>query len=379
MEDNVIHFSELTSASPEEAKQFLEASGNNLETAIAAYFDTLTKSPAQPPQASSSSSSSSNYPPPSSQSKPRVATFNDISKEEEEEDEDGQEYFAGGEKSGIAMKGPATSKPKATDLVNQLLEKAGKSSQPPPPVVDKKPTYFAGSGNRLGSDESGSTQNSITMPTSGSSQPEHVTTDEEVAERHLTFWKNGFSIDDGELRAYDLPENQAFLKDLNDGRAPVGPLGLKPGQQVEIKVSHKIEEMYTPPPKKLTPFSGSGQRLGAPSSSSSSSSSSMPGSFPSSSITAPPVDNTPTRPSFQVDFDKPHTQIQIRLSDGTRMVTKINLDHTVGDLRNFVRLSRPGQGQFSLSTAFPVKLLGDDNLTIKEAGLSNSVVVQKSL
>ena len=39
----------------------------------------------------------------------------------------------------------------------------------------------------------------------------------EVVERHLTFWKNGFSIDDGELKSYDDPANQEFLKAIHTG------------------------------------------------------------------------------------------------------------------------------------------------------------------
>jgi UBX domain-containing protein 1 len=39
---------------------------------------------------------------------------------------------------------------------------------------------------------------------------------------------------------------------------------------------------------------------------------------------------------FAVDQTKPTTSVQVRLADGTRMVARMNLTHTVGDLRNFI-------------------------------------------
>ncbi len=36
-------------------------------------------------------------------------------------------------------------------------------------------------------------------------------------ERNLTFWRNGFSIDDGPLFEYSDPKNQKYLEAINDG------------------------------------------------------------------------------------------------------------------------------------------------------------------
>lgn len=41
--------------------------------------------------------------------------------------------------------------------------------------------------------------------------------DEEVVVRHLTFWRDGFSIEDGELRRYDDPLSKAVLDAINNG------------------------------------------------------------------------------------------------------------------------------------------------------------------
>lgn len=80
-----------------------------------------------------------------------------------------------------------------------------------------------------------------------------------------------------------------------------------------------------------------------------------------------------------VDHSLPSTMIQIRLGDGTRMISHFNLHHTVGDVRAFINSSRPGVVRdYQLRImGFPPKLLSDDTLTIEQAGLANSVVIQK--
>ncbi|CAJ0768966.1 12875_t:CDS:10, partial [Entrophospora sp. SA101] len=147
--------------------------------------------------------------------------------------------------------------------------------------------------------------------------------------RHLTFWRNGFSVEDGPLMAYDDPENQEFLKAIRSGRAPLSLLNVSQNQPVDVRVSRRLDEDYKPPPKKPTrPFSGSGQRLG--------------------SIR-----------EFEVDESLPITSLQIRLADGTS--------------------SRVGEAQrnYLLQTSFPVNDLNDGSQTLEEASLLNSVVIQR--
>ncbi|CAJ0843373.1 7288_t:CDS:10, partial [Entrophospora sp. SA101] len=164
--------------------------------------------------------------------------------------------------------------------------------------------------------------------------------------RHLTFWRNGFSVEDGPLMAYDDPENQEFLKAIRSGQ----------NQPVDVRVSRRLDEDYKPPPKKPTrPFSGSGQRLG--------------------SITPVVVSSQ----KFEVDESLPITSLQIRLADGTRMLARFNHTHTVNDIRNFINASRVGEAQrnYLLQTSFPVNDLNDGSQTLEEASLLNSVVIQR--
>jgi len=41
--------------------------------------------------------------------------------------------------------------------------------------------------------------------------------DQEVATRHITFWRDGFSVEDGPLLRYDDPTNSSILEEINTG------------------------------------------------------------------------------------------------------------------------------------------------------------------
>jgi UBX domain-containing protein 1 len=44
--------------------------------------------------------------------------------------------------------------------------------------------------------------------------------------------------------------------------APLSLFNLKPGQQADVRVSHKLQEEYKAPKATVKPFVGEGQRLG---------------------------------------------------------------------------------------------------------------------
>ena len=91
--------------------------------------------------------------------------------------------------------------------------------------------------------------------------------------------------------------------------------------------------------------------------------------------------NTAPGPSrgLVVDQAVPTTSVQLRLADGTRLVSRFNNHHTVRDVRGFIDASRPGGSrEYQLLTmGFPPKQLSDLDLTIEQAGIANSVVIQK--
>ena len=80
-----------------------------------------------------------------------------------------------------------------------------------------------------------------------------------------------------------------------------------------------------------------------------------------------------------LDEALPSTSIQLRLSDGTRMIAHFNYHHTITDIRAFIEASRPGGStNYQLQMmGFPPKQLNDPMQTIEQAGLANSVVIQK--
>ncbi|KAI0275824.1 hypothetical protein BGY98DRAFT_990057 [Russula aff. rugulosa BPL654] len=293
----------------------------------------------------------------------RIATLGDDSDDGEDEP---QNYFAGGERSGINVQNPD----RESDSEPERTGARGSSA-------------FSGAGYTLGSDEVESTY--IPDP-NGPPSPA-----EETAIRHLTFWREGFSVEDGELRRYDDPAQAQILSEINAGRAPPSILNVQPGQPVEVRVTRRTEEDYVAMPRRG--FAGPGSRLGGvvPESESAptSTSAGMPGAFPSlmtstSTSTAPPPSSRTRDPEtvstrFSVDQTKPTTSVQVRLADGTRMVARMNLSHTVGELRNFINASRPENNvrPYTIGTTFPNRTLEDDSLTIEAAGLRNSVIVQR--
>lgn len=94
-----------------------------------------------------------------------------------------------------------------------------------------------------------------------------------------------------------------------------------------------------------------------------------------SSFTAPPAPSV----GLVVDQTQPSTSIQVRLADGTRMVSRFNFQHSIRDIRGFIDASRPGGSRsYQLQTVgFPPKELADLDQTIEQADLANSVVIQK--
>ncbi|KAI8976340.1 hypothetical protein BD414DRAFT_496628 [Trametes punicea] len=324
---------------------------------------------------------------------PRGGHADDDDDEEEDEPhgaDQGENWYAGGERSGISVQNP--DRPAAVpggNLVRDLLRRAAEAGPPAPQPGGAAPSQrraFFGGGHTLGSDD----VESQYVPDPESTGAGH--SEEDTAIRHLTFWRDGFTVEDGELMRYDDPANEQILAEIRAGRAPPQVLNVSPGQPVELRIVRRLNEDYVPSPKtrQAKVFSGQGHRLGSPvpgevspGAGASASGATMPGGFPtgvpggSSLPTQRNVDSINTR--FEVDQTKPTTSVQIRLADGTRMVARMNLTHTVGDIRSFINASRPENNArpYVIMTTFPNRTLEDETQTIEAAGLANSVVVQR--
>ncbi|KAI8881778.1 SEP-domain-containing protein [Backusella circina FSU 941] len=381
------NFMEMTKASETEAKFFLEMSQWDLDTAVTQYFDNNTQQQQEAPASTSAPAFEPQVASPPPQQAPKrkapaskIRTLSDFGNNDDGSDDEHENFFAGGEKSGMIVQGPNKRGGNGegdNDLVDEILKKAaeggagGSSSDGERVKKEKKPTYYTGSGYRLGSEDEPSTLAEPSHSSSAARQAEEEEDDEDEPEpvtRHLTFWRTGFSVDDGPLYEYNDPANQAMLNAINSGRAPLSLLNVSHGQPVEVRVVKRQDEDYTPPPKAPPkPFEGSGHRLGSPSPFTAPPTN-APGAFPatSSNGVAPTLDQT-----------QPVTSIQVRLGDGSRLVAKLNHTHTINDLRQYIEANNPTQRNYILQTTFPVKELSDNNQTIKDAGLLNSVVVQR--
>lgn len=113
-------------------------------------------------------------------------------------------------------------------------------------------------------------------------------------------------------------------------------------------------EDYTPPPvPKYIAFSGGGRTLGSSANPTLTSAAPIP---PSGHHAGGKVAG-----ELVVDEGSPTTSLQLRLHDGTRLLARFNLTHTVGDIRRFISHARPDT---------PVSLMAD---TLREIHWSSSV------
>ncbi|XP_072974556.1 plant UBX domain-containing protein 4 [Typha angustifolia] len=288
---------------------------------------------------------------------PTIRTLADLNRRSSPSDgsdsDEPQEYYTGGEKSGMLVQDPT----KGNNDVDAIFEEARRMGAMQGPLENQPPSStsrsFTGTGRLLSGE---------TVPSSPQ-QPQNVI-------HNIYFWSNGFTVNDGPLRRFDDPENASFLESIRRSECPKELEPADRRSMVNVNLIRR-EENCPEPVKHQTPFQGVGRTLGSGSSSDTPVTESAPAaavpSAASSSI------------GLSIDDSLPLTSIQLRLADGTRMVARFNTHHTVSDIRAFIDASRPGAGRtYRLQTVgFPPKQLTDMTKTIEEAGLANSVIVQK--
>ncbi|RPA84688.1 SEP-domain-containing protein [Ascobolus immersus RN42] len=378
-------FQEITGLPEAQAKALLEAADWNLETATELFFsqndmdiddshipdesddeeESGPSSKAQPQEEAGPKRGSGKVVPGQS----KFQSFGDIraKAESEDEEEKKQDMFAGGEKSGIAVQNP--------DPIKRIFQKAAQpsdwSDDEDSAPQQQQSSRFTGSGRTLGSEDAPSAP---VAPT----QPRRQAPQEEVVQRELIFWKDGFSVGDGPLLRYDDPANKEVLALIESGRAPAALLNVAYGQKAEVSLTKRMDENYQPPKKQWKAFEGRGNRLGSPTPGVASSSTQPP----AAAAPAPVAATAAPTPVAQVEVDSaaPTTTLQIRLGDGTRLRSRFNHSHTVGDLYQFVNAAsrESTQREYVLQTAFPdIKDLTDKSKTLKDEGLLQSTVIQR--
>lgn len=262
-----------------------------------------------------------------------------------------QEYYTGGEKSGMLVQGP----PRGNDvdsIFNQARQVGAVDGPANPLHSSSSSRSFSGTGRLLSGEQ----------VVSAPAPPEDVVHD-------IVFWRNGFTVNDGPLRSLGDPANAPFLESITRSECPKELEPADRRTQVRVNLSRREGDCPEPQVRQVS-FQGVGRTLG-------------------SNTETPALDrnataaalNTAPSPSvgLVVNRELPSTSIQLRLADGTRMVARFNFHHTISDIRAFIDASRPGSPRtYTLQTVdFPPKQLTDVSQTIEEAKLANSVVLQK--
>ncbi|KAL8167196.1 hypothetical protein V2J09_008695 [Rumex salicifolius] len=399
-------FVEITSATADEALFFLESHNFDLDAAVStflestvpsAYVDAPTPvaaapvdplsaspSPAEISPSASLSPSRSRSPSPASRSQYNlrsrrqqpgsgsgsgstaapgrrvggIRTFSDLNRSAAEgsdsDSDQPSEYYTGGEKSGMLVQDP-----RRGNDVDSIFDQARQFGVDPADAFPSSSSSrsFTGRGRLLSGE---------TVAAPQDQPPQSIT-------HTITFWQNGFTVDDGPLRMIDDPANASFLESIRKSECP---RELEPADRrttVGVNLARKDQNFQEPERQRRIPFQGSGRTLG--------SSTSTEDPTPSVSLAPASLNSAPT-PSIGlvVDSNLPTTSIQLRLADGTRMVSRFNLHHTIREIRAFIDASRPcgKTASYNLQTmGFPPKQLSDLDQTIDQAGLANSVIIQR--
>jgi len=376
-QDMVAQFTAITGVNPSLATTALQATGWDLDQAVSLYFEERASNPqhdadegvaaaaqeaARPAAGAASSSTGRSQP----SGRPQQMSFRDLQRSDRDDDEDeekGQDLFAGGEKSGLAVQNPD----RPADHFRNIMQQARQNRERPPAhghdneeeEDDGRPSNFSGRAQTLGGDDAPSRV--VGDPSSGAVASASRRLPR--VSRTLHLWQDGVSVDDGPLFRFDDPNNATILQDINQGRAPRSLLDVEVGQEVDLNLEPHKGENYVAPKKKFKPFGGQGQRLGSPTPGLPTASASTTNQPSAQSTSARPSQSTPSDPSAQVNVDssQPTLQMQIRLGSGARLSSRFNTTHTIGDIYDFVdrasteSVSRP----YALQTTFPTTEFND--------------------
>uniref|UniRef100_A0A803XXG6 UBX domain-containing protein 2B n=1 Tax=Meleagris gallopavo TaxID=9103 RepID=A0A803XXG6_MELGA len=290
----------------------------------------------------------------------KIDSFRSLRKPERSmsDDKENQRFYSGdSEYRGLQISGASNNPSK---IVAELFKEAKEHGAVPLDEASRtsgdfsKAKSFSGGGYRLGD--------------SSQKHSEYIYGENQDVQILLKLWRNGFSLDDGELRSYSDPINAQFLESVKRGEIPVELQRLVHGGQVNLDMEDHQEQEYVKPRLRFKAFSGEGQKLG--------------------SLT-PEIVSTPSSPEEEdksilnapvlIDDSVPATKIQIRLADGSRLIQRFNQTHRIKDIRDFIIQSRPAFAttDFVLVTTFPNKELTDESLTLREADILNTVILQQ--
>lgn len=383
-EELVKQFSDVTGVSEDRAKFYLEAANGELQVALSSFYEGDNEGDRPGPVVLDDDDSDDDNVPMDSvhlsrsdaKSKAKKATqssniatlasLNDSSSDDEAEQ--GQAFYAGGsERSGQQVLGPPKKNP-IKDYVSEIFRSAqqgnletfeGEASP------SSSSSLYAGTGYRLGqtdNDHQAIPERQRSSGRDGDHNHEVVT---------LTLWRQGFSINDGELRRYEDAANKEFFESIMRGEIPA-ELRSKGPTMIHLDLKDNRHEDYVKRSAPFKAFAGSGQSLGSPT--------------PNIVLTSPSVsaanneeNEKKASSGLPVDESQPTTNLQIRLADGSRLSARFNQSHTIDNVRQYITSARPqyAEQSFALMTTFPPKELVDGSQSLKDAGLLNAAIMQR--
>ncbi|XP_046428041.1 NSFL1 cofactor p47 [Neodiprion fabricii] len=375
-EELVSQFRDVTGTDAERAQFYLDSSAWQLEVALASFYENdepadLVNEPVEDvasdddvgelPRLIDSTPAEMKSSQPLPKPKARFGTIADLQKRDSSsEEEEGQAFYAGGsEHSGQQVLGPGKKRDIVGDMFKSCQEQAVSSD--PRATSQQRPSTFGGTGYKLG--QTSSDTEVTPSPSTQESNTGLIT---------LKLWREGFTLNDGDIRPYNDPGNREFLAAIKRGEVPMEIRQEVQGAEVRLDMEDHRHEEFVPPKVKVKAFTGKGHMLGSPSPAT------VGITVPVGSVDQTANESQATR-ELNVDSSQPVTTIQIRLADGSSIRAQFNLTHTVSDIRRYISTMRPqyAASNFRLLTSYPSKELTEESKTIEEAGLKNSAIMQR--
>ncbi|CAK1589763.1 unnamed protein product [Parnassius mnemosyne] len=382
-EDTLRQFCDVTGADDARSRFFLESANWQLEVALSSFYEhggNVDDAPANPTPAVASlptlSDSDMESPPASplhvqkkdkkKQGNTKFATLESLQQDSSSDEDEGQAFYAGGsERSGQQILGPGKGR---KDIVTEMFKSVREQGAV---VFDNEPTSsgrgrgaFSGVGYRLG--QTADDHEQVTLGSNNQQQ-------EQSRSVRLRLYREGFTVDSGPIRAYTDPENVEFLNSIRRGEIP-SELS-KGGGEVRVSLEdRRHEECPRGTSSKPQAFTGKGHILGSP----------TPATVGATAPVAASVDDRAAnqraaQQAVALDESVPVTTIQFRLADGSRLTGRFNHTHTVGDLLQYVARAEPAYQlqSFALLTTFPSVELTDPTVTLAQANLLNTTLLQR--
>ena len=385
---------------PAKARFFLESANGDLGAAVSAFYEhgdaptdasdpSPPSAPAPTPAAGSAGAGPASAPaarPAPARASTRAASnvrgFGDLGGRDDADDDDDkpQEWFTGGAQSGSVVQDPKKPQTDAERLERMLdgARAAGATqgnAEDLDPRGRARPGAFSGTGRTLGSTAGGPEDAAASAGASAGASAAAPPSAPTPETHTIVFWTNGFTVNDGPLRAYDDPANIPFMQSVGKGQCPRELQPADPNTPININLVKKESEYEPPPEPKYRAFAGEGRTLGG-------GGGGGDGGAGSSETAAAAAAATAASPpgEWSVDESKPVASVQLRLRDGTRLVAKFNTTHTVADVRAFIATAAPaaaGDGSYTLQLAgFPPQQLTDPARLISD-GLAGAVIIQR--